>query len=162
MFRVEPRATMGLIFLTVLIQKSEKHWKALNSCLKNLNFGIPSGHQTFPWGCAPRESLMTLGSSWGQICPSNYCGLSTVFTRYWKVLAFWLPQRAYSGYILSIYPLWYSRSYLWYEAWLSVVEHIQFIWRGCLHSFRTSRPNMPLLTYFSLNTELTSRVTQGI
>ena len=63
MFRVKPRANLGLIFFTVLIQKDEKQWKVLSGSLKNLPSGIPSGHQTFPWGCAPRESLMTLGNS---------------------------------------------------------------------------------------------------
>ena len=81
MFRFKPRATLGLIFFTVLIQKSEKQWKVLSGCLKNLPSGIPSGHQTFPRGCAPRESLMTLGNSLGQIFPDNHCGLSTVYTR---------------------------------------------------------------------------------
>ena len=81
MFRVKPRANLGLIFFTVLIQNSEKQWKVLSGCLKNLPSGIPSGHQTFPRGCAPRESLMTLGNSLGQIFPDNHCGLSTVYTR---------------------------------------------------------------------------------
>ena len=81
MFRVKLRANLGLIFFTVLIQKSEKQWKVLSGCLKNLPSGIPSGHQTFPRGCAPRESLMTLGNSLGQIFTDNHCGLSTVYTR---------------------------------------------------------------------------------
>ena len=41
MFRFKPRATLGLIFFTVLIQKSEKQWKVLSGCLKNLPSGIP-------------------------------------------------------------------------------------------------------------------------
>ena len=82
MFRVKPRANLGLIFFTVLIQNSEKQWKVLSGCLKNLPSGIPSGHQTFPRGCAPRESLMTLGNSLGQIFPDNHCGLSTVYTKF--------------------------------------------------------------------------------
>ena len=81
MFRVKPRATLGLIFFTVLIQNSDKQWKVLSGCLKKLPSGIPSGHQTFPRGCAPRESLMTLGNSLGQLFPDNHCGLSTVYTR---------------------------------------------------------------------------------
>ena len=85
MFRVKPRATLGLIFFTVLIQKCEKQWKVLRDCLKNLPMGISSGHQTFLRGCAPREILMTLGNSLGQIFPDNPYGLSTVCTR--------LPQR---------------------------------------------------------------------
>ena len=80
MFRVKPRANLGLIFFTVLIQMSEKQWKVLSGCLKNLLSGIPLGHQTFPWGCAPWESLITLGNSLGQIFPDNHYGLSTVYT----------------------------------------------------------------------------------
>ena len=45
-FRVKPRANLGLIFFTVLIRKSEKQWKVLSGCLKNLPSGFPSGHQT--------------------------------------------------------------------------------------------------------------------
>ena len=59
MFRVKPRVTLGLILFTVLIQKSDKQWKVLSGCLKNLPTRIPSGHQTFPRGCAPRENLMS-------------------------------------------------------------------------------------------------------
>ena len=40
MFRVKPRATLGLIFFTVLIQNSDKQWKVLSGCLKNLPSGI--------------------------------------------------------------------------------------------------------------------------
>ena len=75
-------ASLGLIIFTVLIRKSEKQWKVLRDCLKNLPTGIPSGHQTFPRGCAPRESLMTLGNSLGQIFPDNPYGLSTVCPRF--------------------------------------------------------------------------------
>ena len=78
MFRVKPRVNLCLIFFTVLIQNSDKQWKVLSGCLKNLPSRIPSGHQTFPRGCAPRESLMTLGNSLGQIFPDNHCRLSTV------------------------------------------------------------------------------------
>ena len=62
MFRVKPRATLGLIFFTLLIQNSDKQWRVLTGCLKKLPLGIPSSHQTFPRGCAPRESLITLGN----------------------------------------------------------------------------------------------------
>ena len=48
---------------------------------RSLTISGPSGHQTFPWGCAPRESLITLVNSLGQIFPDNQCGLSTVYTR---------------------------------------------------------------------------------
>ena len=37
------------------------------------------GHQTFPPGCAPQESLMTFRNFLGQIFPDNHCGLSTVY-----------------------------------------------------------------------------------
>ena len=43
MFRVKPRATLGLIFFTVLIQKSEEKWKVLGDCPKNWPSGIPQG-----------------------------------------------------------------------------------------------------------------------
>ena len=72
------RASLGLIIFTVLIQKSEKQWKVLRDCLKNLPTGVPLGHQTFPCGCAPREILMTLGNSLGLIFPDNPYKLSTV------------------------------------------------------------------------------------
>ena len=41
MFRVKPRVTLGLKFFTVLIQKSEKQWKVLGGCLKNLHREFP-------------------------------------------------------------------------------------------------------------------------
>ena len=44
MFRVKPRTTLGLIFFTILIQKSEKQWKILSGCLKNLPSGIPEAN----------------------------------------------------------------------------------------------------------------------
>ena len=72
---------LGLIIFTVLIKKSEKQWKVLRDCLKNLRTGVPLGYQTLPWGCAPRESLMTLGKSLRQIFPDNPYRLSTVCTR---------------------------------------------------------------------------------
>ena len=72
MFRVKPRATMGLIFFTVLIQKSEKQCKVLSGCPKNLLSGIPLGHP-------PRESLMTLGNSLGQIFPELHAELHAKF-----------------------------------------------------------------------------------
>ena len=72
MFRVKPRATLGVIFFTVLIQKSEKQLKVLSGCLKNLPSGIPWGLHTFPWGCGSRESLITLGNSLEQIFLDNH------------------------------------------------------------------------------------------
>ena len=38
------------------------------------------GNQTFPRGCAPRESLITLWTSLGQFFPDNPFGLLTVCT----------------------------------------------------------------------------------
>ena len=73
-------ASLGLIIFTVLVRKSEKQWKVLRDCLKNLPTGVPSGHQTFPRECAPREGLMTLANSLGQIFPDNPYRLSTVCT----------------------------------------------------------------------------------
>ncbi len=58
MFRVKPRATLGLIFFTVLIQNSDKQWKVLSGCLEKV----------------------ALGNSLGQLFPDNHCGLSTVYT----------------------------------------------------------------------------------
>ena len=84
MFRVKPRVTLGLLFFTVLIQNSDKQWKVLSGCLEKVALGIPSGHQTFPRGCAPRESLMTLGNSLGQLFPDNHRGLSTVYTKLYR------------------------------------------------------------------------------
>ena len=92
MFRVKPRVNLGLIFFTVLIQNSDKQWKVLSGCLKNLPSRIPLGHQTFPRGCAPRESLMTLGNSLGQIFPDNHCGLSTVCPRAQGKSRGWSPK----------------------------------------------------------------------
>ena len=45
-FRVKPRAILGLIFFTALIQKSEEEGKVLSGCLKNWPLGTPLGHQT--------------------------------------------------------------------------------------------------------------------
>ena len=59
MFRVKPRATLGLIFFTVLIQNSDKQWKVLSGCLEKV----------------------ALGNSLGQLFPDNHCGLSTVYTK---------------------------------------------------------------------------------
>ena len=41
--------------------------KRSNSQTFELYQGIHSGIQTFPWGCAPRGSMRTLGNSLGQI-----------------------------------------------------------------------------------------------
>ena len=60
MFRVKPRATLGLIFFTVLIQNSDKQWKVLSGCLEKV----------------------ALGNSLGQLFPDNHCGLSTVYTTF--------------------------------------------------------------------------------
>ena len=71
MFSGNYKVNLGHIMFTVLIQKSEKQWKVLRVCLENLPMGGPSGNQTFLWGCAPQESLITLGTSQGQISPDH-------------------------------------------------------------------------------------------
>ena len=71
MFSVNPRLTLDHIIFTIMIQKSEIQWKVLRVCLENLPMGVPLGKQTFLWGCAPQESLITLGTSLGQIFPDN-------------------------------------------------------------------------------------------
>ena len=81
MFRVNPRATLGPMIFTILIKKSEKLWRFLRDCMENLPKGGPSGNQTFLQGSASQESLITLGTSQGQIFPDNPFGLSTVCTR---------------------------------------------------------------------------------
>ena len=48
----------------------------------NLPMGGPSGNQTFPRVCAPRDSLISLRTSLGQIFPASSCGFSTVCPRY--------------------------------------------------------------------------------
>ena len=59
-------------------KKSAK--KCLQDCLQILPTGGTSGSQIFPQCCAPRESLITLGTSLGQIFPDNPFGLFTVCT----------------------------------------------------------------------------------
>ena len=44
----------------------------------NLPTRGPSGNQTFPQGCAPRDSLISLETSLEQIYPDNTCVFSTV------------------------------------------------------------------------------------
>ena len=85
MFSVNPWATLGHIFFTILIQKSEKQWKILRVCLENLPTGGPSGNQTIIWACTPQESLITLGTSLRQIFPDNPFGLSIVCTTQMKI-----------------------------------------------------------------------------
>ena len=53
MFRVKPRATLGLIFFTVLIQNSEKQWKFLSGCLEKVALGNSLGSSDFPLGLRP-------------------------------------------------------------------------------------------------------------
>ena len=60
----------------------------LRDCLKNLPLGVPSGNETFPQGCAPQESLMTLRNSLRQIFPDNPYGLSTVCTKFYLFCTF--------------------------------------------------------------------------
>ena len=50
MFRVKPMATLGLIFFTVLIQKSEKQWKGLSDCVQNCPQVIRLSHWASPLG----------------------------------------------------------------------------------------------------------------
>ena len=50
MFRVKPRATLGLIFFTVLIQNSDKQWKVLSGCLEKVALGNSRGSSDFPEG----------------------------------------------------------------------------------------------------------------
>ena len=45
----------------------DKQWKAAGVFWINLPWGGPEGNQTFPRGAAPRESLITQGTSRGQI-----------------------------------------------------------------------------------------------
>ena len=73
-------ATLGCIFFIFLSPKSDKQWKVLRDCLKNWPTGGPSDNQTFPRGCNPQDSLITLGTSLGQIFPDNPFGLFTVCT----------------------------------------------------------------------------------
>ena len=70
MFRFKPRATLGLIFFTVLIQKSEKQWKVLSGCLKNLPSGIPEG-----------KFFQTTTADFPLFIPDNLYRLSTVCPR---------------------------------------------------------------------------------
>ena len=47
------------------------------------------------------------------------------------------------------------------EAYISVLEHTLFSWRGCLHSFRPSGQNMPQHTDLIFSTGIISKVTWG-
>ena len=51
--------------------KSDKQWKSVRVVWKNLPMGIPSGNQTVLRGCAPQDSIITLGTSLEQIFPDN-------------------------------------------------------------------------------------------
>ena len=73
-------STLVRTFFGFWSPKSDKQWKVLRDCLENSPTEGSLGNQTFPWGCAPRESLITLGTSLGQILPDNHFGLSTVCT----------------------------------------------------------------------------------
>ena len=57
----------------IVSPKYDKQRKVLGECLESLPMGGPSGNQTILWGCAPQESLITLGTSFR---------LSTVCTRF--------------------------------------------------------------------------------
>ena len=63
------------------------------------------------------------GFSWGK-----YMLAKTVFVLKKNVYFFLLPQRPNSGYILSTYPLRYSRSKLCAEAKISVLWYVLSAW----------------------------------
>ena len=80
MFRVNPKATLGHLIFTSIIQKSEEQGKVLKVFWKFAH-GRPAGNQTLLDGCAPWESLITLGTTLGQTISRQPFGLSTVCTR---------------------------------------------------------------------------------
>ena len=53
MFRVKPRATLGLIFFTVLIHNSDKQWKVLSDCLEKVALRNSLRSSDFPSGLRP-------------------------------------------------------------------------------------------------------------
>ena len=53
MFRVKPRATLGLIFFTVLIQNPDKQWTFLSGRLEKVALGKSLGSSDFPSGLRP-------------------------------------------------------------------------------------------------------------
>ena len=55
MFRVKPRATLGLILFTVLIQKSKKQWKVRSDCLQNFPWEFPRVISLSLWAAALRK-----------------------------------------------------------------------------------------------------------
>ena len=56
MFRVKERENMGLIFFTVLIQKSENQRKVFRGCLKNLSLWSSD----FPSGLRPSGKIFKI------------------------------------------------------------------------------------------------------
>ena len=73
-----------------------------------------------------------------------------------------LPQRAISGYLLSISPLGYSRSQPFAEAQIIVRHHIFSPWYELMKT--TSPPEQDMLqhTHLGFISELTSRVPQWV
>ena len=55
MFRVKPRATLGLTLFTVLIQNSDKQWNVLCGCLEKVALGNSLGSSDFPSGLRPSK-----------------------------------------------------------------------------------------------------------
>ena len=53
MFRFKPRATLGLILFTVLIQNSDKQWKVLSGYLEKVALENSLGSSDFPSGLRP-------------------------------------------------------------------------------------------------------------
>ena len=46
----------------------DKHWKSCRRCLDKFALGRSRGKSDFPEGSSPRKSLITRGTSRGQIC----------------------------------------------------------------------------------------------
>ena len=96
--------TLGHIFFGFWSPKFDNQWKVLRECLKNLPMGGPLGNQVFPQGCAPQESLITLGTSLGQIFKDNPFGLFTICTTPW----YWAPlfiTRTRLNLLLKVIPI---------------------------------------------------------
>ena len=75
---------------------------------------------------------------------------------------FLLPQRANLGYILSIYPLRYSRSQLCAEAKSSVLRHVLSAWSKWMKTKSPAEQNMLYHTPLCFISEPTSRLPQGV
>ena len=73
-----------------------------------------------------------------------------------------LPQRTYSGYILSISPLKYCRSKPCAEAQIGVLRHVLSTWSKWMKTTSPIEQNMLYHTHLGFTVELTSRVPQGV